>query len=104
MVVQECFLVLLGLSLLCHLVFSNELVCVFEFYVLWFEVIVTYILPVCTVLPGSDWKLPLLELFESIVSRICVIAFHMASWTLQGGYSTELAAFQVLLFIVVTWH
>ena len=46
MVVEECFLVLLGLSLLCHLVFSNELVCVFEFYVLWLEVLVPDILPV----------------------------------------------------------
>ena len=46
MVVDECFLVLLGPSLLCHLVFSSELVFVFEFYVLWLEILVPYIFPV----------------------------------------------------------
>ena len=46
MVVEECFLVLLGLSLLCHLVFSNELVCLVEFYVLFLEVFLPDVNPV----------------------------------------------------------
>ena len=64
MIIQERPLVLLGLSLLGHLVFTGELVFHLELYILCLEVVVPDLRPVGTVLPGACRKLFLLEFSE----------------------------------------
>ena len=67
-IIQERPLVLLGLSLLGHLVFNCENVSRFELCSLFLESVFPDILPICAVLPSTYRSLPLLELSERLVS------------------------------------